>query len=87
MAGMNWPQSKLSHFWISIIIALIVAGFVFHHLKLAHYRFYMTEVASPGEVIPSIDPAEAWGMTLFTVAPLCYMAQRISTAASRRREK
>ena len=86
MGSMNWPQSKLSHFWVSLILAAIVSVAVFHHRFNAHYRLYTTEVASPGETVPYIDPFTAGIITFIVTIPVCYIAQRVATAPSRRAE-
>lgn len=83
---MNWPQSKLSHFWISLIFAGIVSAAVFDHRFYAHYRLYTIEVGSPGEVVPAIDPFTAGVLTFVVVMLISYIAQRIATARSRRAE-
>lgn len=69
-----------------MIVAIVVSGIVFRHRFNAHYKVYTIEVASPGEVVPKIDPATAGLITFVVVAPLCYIAQRIATASSRHSE-
>jgi len=81
---MDWPQSKLSHFWISLILAVIASAAVFHYRFYQHYRLYTIEVASPGEVIPLIDPFTAGVLTFIIAMPVAYIVQRKATARSRR---